>query len=148
MNDIIAQGEHIPFSLIERNPALSVIPVTVSFSYSDRDSITAVLDAVPAPETSASGYFVGGQKLQNNVTITATARQSDGQSRSAKYIFDVVPPAVETSSLALHIGKPVLPADAPIAPRPAFTTLRDPAPVVLYNDHYPNVAPHNARAVL
>jgi hypothetical protein len=148
MNDTIAQGEHIPFSLIERNPALSVIPVTVSFSYSAPESISAVVDAVAAPGTSASGYFVGGTKLQSGVTVTATARQADGQTRTTSYVFDVVPAVAQTSSLALHIGKPVLPADAPMAPRPAFAAPRDAVPASRYNDHYPNVEPHNARAVV
>jgi hypothetical protein len=141
MNYQIAQNEHIPFSLFERNPAFSKIPATVIVVSSDPASVSVVLDATPAPDTNASGYFLGGAKIQNGVMVTATVRQADGQTRSNTYTFDVVAEVPQTSSLAFQLGRPVLPADAPIAPRPAFRQANQ--PIGAYDDRYPNVAPHN-----
>jgi len=87
------------------NPALPSPGDVISVTSSDTASATIVPDATPVAGSIASGFVVGGKKVQTGVVITASVTHSDGTSLSVTDTIDVV--GGVASSLSLGLGAPV-----------------------------------------
>jgi hypothetical protein len=109
MNFPLGDTQKVPYSLTEldadTNPTAGDPSDTVTIVSADTDSATIVPDATPAPGTVASGFIVGGKKLQTGVAITATVTRKDGSVLTATDLIDIVPGAA--SSISLGLGAPV-----------------------------------------
>ena len=105
----LGDTEKTPYALTEldadSNPATPDPADVISIVSSDPASATVVPDATPAAGSVASGFIVGGTKLQTGVTITATVTHADGTSLSVVDTIDVV--GGKASSLSLGLGAPV-----------------------------------------
>jgi hypothetical protein len=89
----------------DSNPALPQPGDAVSVTSSDTASATIVPDATPVDGSIASGFVVGGKKVQTGVVITASVVHTDGTSLSVTDTIDVV--GGVASSLSLGLGAPV-----------------------------------------
>lgn len=109
MNPQLGDTEKVPYALTEldadSNPATPKSDDTITITSSDTDSATVVPDATPVAGSVASGFILGGKKLQTGVTITATVAHSDGTSLTVTDTIDIVGGAA--SSLSLGLGAPV-----------------------------------------
>jgi hypothetical protein len=105
----LADVQKVPYTLTELdadgNPASPQPGDAVSIVSSDTASATIVPDAAPAAGSVASGFILGGKKLQTGVTVTATVAHADGSKLSVTDTIDVVAGAASTISLGL--GAPV-----------------------------------------
>jgi hypothetical protein len=106
----LGDTEKVPYSLIEldadSNPATPEPGDTITIVSSDTASLAVVPDPTPAAGTVASGFLVGGSKLQTGVTVTATVSHADGSpSLSVVDTIDIV--GGKASSLSLGLGAPV-----------------------------------------
>ncbi len=105
----LGDTEKAPYALTEldadSNPATPQPGDVVSITSSDPASATIVPDATPATGSVASGFVVGGAKVQVGVVLTATVTHSDGTSLSVTDTIDVV--GGKASSLSLGLGAPV-----------------------------------------
>jgi len=73
---------------------------------SDTTSATIVPDSVPAAGSVASGFVVGGKKVQVGVSITAAITHADGSlGLSVVDLIDIV--GGTASSISLGFGAPV-----------------------------------------
>ena len=92
----------------DSNPASLQPGDSVSVVSSDTASASIVPDATPAVGSVASGFIVGGKKLQVGVSITATVNQavpSVPPLAPAVDLIDIVGGAA--SSISLGLGAPV-----------------------------------------
>lgn len=105
----LGDTEKVPYALTEldadSNPAVPQATDVIAIASSDTDSATVVPDATPAAGSVASGFVVGGKKLQTGVTVTATVTHADGTSLTITDTIDIVGGAA--SSLSLGLGAPV-----------------------------------------
>src|SRR5438128_5291442 len=94
MNLQLADTQKVPFKLIELdgdlNPAEGAPTDRVTVLSSDPASATVALDPTPAAGSVASGFVLGGKKLQNGVVITATVTHADGTNFSATGVLDII----------------------------------------------------------
>lgn len=69
----------------------------------DTASVSVVLDPSPAPGTLASGFLVGGSKLQAGVAVTATPSHADGTpvAPPSTILIDVVASAAVSAGFTL-----------------------------------------------
>jgi len=93
----------------DSNPAVLDPTDTVTVVSSDVASMTVVPDATPAAGSVASGFVLGGAKLQVGVTLTATV--TPGPTSITKAItgvdlIDIV--GGVANSLSIGLGAPVL----------------------------------------
>jgi hypothetical protein len=90
----------------DSNPANLLPGDTVSVFSSDTTSATIVPDSVPAAGSVASGFVVGGKKVQVGVSITAAITHADGSlGLSVVDLIDIV--GGTASSISLGFGAPV-----------------------------------------
>lgn len=105
----LGDTQKAPYTLIEldadANPATPGSADVISIVSSDTASATVVPDATPVAGSVASGFIVGGAKLQTGVVITATVTHADGTSLSVADTIDIV--GGKASSLSLGLGAPV-----------------------------------------
>lgn len=105
----LGDTEKVAYALTEldadSNPATANPADTISITSSDTASVSVVPDATAAAGSVASGFLVGGSKLQVGVAINATVTHPDGTSLSVVDLIDVVGGAA--SSLSLGLGAPV-----------------------------------------
>jgi hypothetical protein len=105
----LGDTEKAPYTLTEldadSNPATPQDGDVITVVSSDTASATVVPDATPIAGSIASGFVVGGKKLQTGVTITATVTHTDGTSLSVVDTIDIV--GGKASSLSLGLGAPV-----------------------------------------
>lgn len=105
----LGDTEKAPFALTEldadSNPTQGKADDVITVTSSDTDSATVVMDATPAEGTVASGWVIGGKKVQSGVTINATVTHADGTTLSVVDVIDIVPGAAV--SLSLGLGAPV-----------------------------------------
>jgi hypothetical protein len=105
----LGDTEKVSYALTEldadSNPASAQPGDTVAIVSSDTASATVVPDAAPVAGSVASGFIVGGKKLQTGVTITATVTHADGTSLTVADTIDIV--GGKASSLSLGLGAPV-----------------------------------------
>lgn len=111
-NPALGDTEKMSYAVSEldadSNPATPQPGDVVQVVSSDTDSATIVPDATPQAGFIASGFIVGGRKVQQGVTITFTPLRADGQT-------PIGPPVVDTidvvggaaSSIAVSLGTPV-----------------------------------------
>ena len=114
-NFSLGDTEKVPYALTEldadSNPASLSPGDTITVVSSDTDSLTVVPDSVPVDGSVASGFLVGGKKLQLGVTVTATVAHAaagdgtPGTSLTVTDLIDVV--GGVASSLSLGLGAPV-----------------------------------------
>jgi hypothetical protein len=105
----LGDTEKAPYALTEldadSNPATPDPADVISITSSDTASATVVPDPTPADGSIASGFIVGGTKVQKGVVISATVTHADGTSLSVTDTIDVV--GGKASSLSLGLGAPV-----------------------------------------
>jgi hypothetical protein len=105
----LGDTEKVAYSLIEldadSNPASPQAGDTITIATSDPASLTSVPDVVPVAGSVASGFLLGGKKLQVGVTVTATVTHADGTSLTVTDAIDIV--GGQASSLSLGLGAPV-----------------------------------------
>jgi hypothetical protein len=105
----LGDTEKAPYALTEldadSNPATADPADVISVTSSDTASATIVPDATPAAGSIASGFVVGGKKVQAGVVISASVTHTDGTSLSVTDTIDVV--GGKASSLSLGLGAPV-----------------------------------------
>ena len=105
----LGDTEKAPYTLTEldadSNPANPQAGDVISVVSSDTASATIVPDATPSAGSIASGFVLGGKKVQVGVTITATVTHTDGTSLSVVDTIDIV--GGKASSLSLGLGAPV-----------------------------------------
>lgn len=105
----LGDTEKAPYALTEldadSNPALPSPGDTIAITSSDTGSATVVPDPSPAAGSVASGFILGGAKLQTGVVITATVTHTDGTSLTVSDTIDIV--GGVASSLSLGLGAPV-----------------------------------------
>jgi hypothetical protein len=105
----LGDQQKVSYSLAELdkdgNPAVVQAGDTVVIVSSDTESIAVVPDATPAPGTAASGFLVGGKKLQTGVKVTATITHTDGTTLTVEDDIDVV--GGPATSISLGLGSPV-----------------------------------------
>ncbi len=105
----LGDTEKVPYALTEldadSNPATPQATDTISIVSSDTTSITVVPDATPVAGSVASGFLVGGTKLQTGVNVTATVTHADGTSLTVSDLIDIV--GGTASSISLGLGAPV-----------------------------------------
>lgn len=107
----LGDTEKVPYALTEldadSNPATVAAGDVITIVSSDTASIAVVPDATPAAGSVASGFLVGGAKLQVGVSITATVTHAAAGSTplTVTDLIDVV--GGTASSLALGLGAPV-----------------------------------------
>ncbi len=105
----LGDTEKAPYALTEldadSNPASPSPGDVITITSSDTASATVVPDATPTAGSIASGFVVGGKKVQVGVTITATVTHTDGTMLSVTDTIDVV--GGVASSLSLGFGAPV-----------------------------------------
>jgi len=105
----LGDTEKVPYALTEldadSNPATPKSDDTITIVSSDTDSATVVPDETPVAGSVASGFIVGGKKVQAGVSITATVTHADGTSLTVTDLIDVVGGAA--SSISLGLGAPV-----------------------------------------
>lgn len=109
-NPQIGDTEKAPYTLVEldadSNPALPSAGDVISITSSDTDSATIVPDATPVAGSVASGFVVGGKKLQVGVVITASVTHADGTTLGpVTDTIDIV--GGVASSLSFGLGAPV-----------------------------------------
>jgi hypothetical protein len=108
-NFALGDTEKAPYTLVEldadSNPAMPKAGDVISVVSSDTASATIVPDATPVAGSVASGFVVGGKKLQTGVIITATVTHTDGTSLNTTDTIDIVGGAA--SSLSFGLGAPV-----------------------------------------
>jgi len=108
-NPQLGDTEKVPYSLTEldgaSNPASPSPGDVISITSSDTASATVVPDATPVAGSIASGFIVGGKKLQVGVILTATVTHTDGTKLSVTDTIDIV--GGVASSLSLGLGAPV-----------------------------------------
>ncbi len=105
----LGDTEKVAYTLTEldadQNPANAQPGDVLTVTSSDTDSITVVPDDTPVAGSVASGFLLGGRKLQTGVQVTATVTHTDGTSLTVTDLIDVVAGAATTLSLGL--GAPV-----------------------------------------
>jgi hypothetical protein len=105
----LGDTEKAPYALTEldadSNPATPAAGDVINITSSDVGSATVVPDATPSAGSIASGFVVGGKKLQTGVVISASVTHTDGTSLSVSDTIDVV--GGKASSLSLGLGAPV-----------------------------------------
>ena len=105
----LGDTEKVPYALTEldadSNPATADPSDVISVTSSDTASATVVADATPVAGSVASGFILGGAKLQTGVTITATVTHTDGSSLTVSDLIDIV--GGKASSISLGLGAPV-----------------------------------------
>ncbi len=105
----LGDTEKAPYALTEldadSNPATANPADVISITSSDTASATIVPDATPAAGSVASGFVLGGSKLQTGVVITATVTHPDGTALTVADTIDIVGGAA--SSISLGLGAPV-----------------------------------------
>jgi len=105
----LGDTEKVSYALTEldadSNPATPAPGDTITVVSSDTASATVVPDATPAAGSVASGFILGGTKLQTGVTITATVTHTDGTTLSVVDTIDIV--GGKASSISLGLGAPV-----------------------------------------
>lgn len=81
---------------------------TATIVSSDTASLTVVLDATPAQGSLASGFFVGGSKIQTGVVVTGTASHTDGTpvAPPTTITFDIVAGAAVSAGFSLGTAVP------------------------------------------
>lgn len=101
--------EKVAYALTEldadSNPATADPADVISITSSDTASATVVPDASATAGSVASGFILGGSKLQTGVVITATVTHSDGTSLTVSDTLDIV--GGKASSISLGLGAPV-----------------------------------------
>lgn len=106
----LGDTEKVSYALTEldadSNPASAQPGDVVSISSSDIASATIVPDATPAAGSVASGFILGGKKLQVGVSITATVTHAaGGPSLTVTDLIDIV--GGSAASISLGLGAPV-----------------------------------------
>jgi hypothetical protein len=107
----LGDTEKAPYTVVvldgASNPATLQPGDTVTVTSQDVASVTVVPDATPVAGSVASGFIVGGKKVQPNVVITATATlaASENPLPPATAMVDVV--GGVASSISLGFGAPV-----------------------------------------
>ncbi len=105
----LADTQKVAYALTEldadNNAATPQPGDVIAVTSSDTDSATVVPDDTPVAGSVASGFVLGGKKLQTGVTITATVTHADGTSLTASDVIDIV--GGVASSLSLGLGAPV-----------------------------------------
>ena len=106
----LGDTEKAPYALTaldaDSNPATLAAGDVVTVVSSDVASATVVPDATPAAGSLASGFILGGKKLQVGVTITASANKADGTlDLTVVDLIDIV--GGVATSLSLGLGAPV-----------------------------------------
>lgn len=105
----LGDSQKVAYALTELdaagNPASAQPGDNVNIVASDTDSLSVVPDPTPAAGSVASGFLVGGKKLQTGVTVTATVTHTDGTSLTVTDAIDIV--GGVASSLSLGLGAPV-----------------------------------------
>ena len=105
----LGDTEKVSYALTEldaaSNPAAANPSDVITVVSSDVASLTVVPDATPVAGSVASGFLVGGSKLQIGVTVMATATHTDGTTLSVTDTLDIV--GGVASSLSLGLGAPV-----------------------------------------
>lgn len=106
----LGDTEKAPFTLTEldgaSNPATPQPGDVVSVVSADTDSATVVMDPTPVAGSVASGWVVGGKKLQTDVQITASVSHTDGSpALTVTDLIDIV--GGKASSISLGLGAPV-----------------------------------------
>lgn len=109
-NPQIGDSEKASYALVEldalSNPATPKASDVITITSSDTDSATIVPDATPVAGSVASGFVVGGKKVQTGVVITATVDHGDGTpALTVSDTIDIV--GGTASSLSLGLGAPV-----------------------------------------
>lgn len=110
MNTQLGDTQKVPYTLTaldaDGNPASLAAGDVVVVSSSDTASATVVPDATPAAGSLASGFILGGKKLQVGVVITAAANKADGSvDLTVTDTIDIV--AGAASALSFGLGAPV-----------------------------------------
>ena len=94
----LGDSEKAPYTVTEldadSNPATAESGDVITVTSSDTASATIVPDATPVAGSMASGFVVGGSKLQLNVVLTATVTHADGS-----------PPLTVTDTIDIIGGK-------------------------------------------
>jgi hypothetical protein len=105
----LGDTEKAPYALTEldadSNPATPATGDVITITSSDSASATVVPDATPAAGSIASGFIVGGKKVQTGVVIAAAVTHADGTVLTVSDTIDVV--GGKASSLSLGLGAPV-----------------------------------------
>lgn len=111
-NTQLGDSQKIPYSYFLNDKDSNLVPLaagqTVSVVSSDTASATVVPDATPAAGSTASGFILGGAKLQAGVTVTFSALDVDGTTKLVDDVvdtFDVVVGKAVTAAVTL--GTPV-----------------------------------------
>jgi hypothetical protein len=109
-NTQLGDTEKAPYTLVEldadSNPASPDPGDVIVITSSDPLSATIVPDATPVAGSVASGFVVGGKKLQAGVVITAALTHADGtQLPTVTDTIDVV--GGKASSISFALGPPV-----------------------------------------
>lgn len=109
MNFQLGDTQKVAFSITELdadgNPTSGAAGDSITVSSSDTDSITVVMDETPIAGSQASGFLVGGKKVQEGVVVTAVVTHADGTSLSAADVIDVI--AGAAASLSIGLGAPI-----------------------------------------
>ena len=110
MNFQLGDTEKVAYALteldVDSNPATPEAGDVITVTSSDTASITVVPDATPAAGSVASGFLVGGKKIQQGVQITASVTHADGSPfLTVTDLIDLV--GGVASSLSLGLGAPV-----------------------------------------
>ena len=106
----LGDSEKVSYALTaldaQSNPATLAVGDTITITSSDTASATIVPDATPVAGSLASGFIVGGKKVQVGVVITASANKADGSlDLTVTDTIDIV--GGTASSLSLGLGAPV-----------------------------------------
>ena len=107
----LGDTEKVPYALTEldadSNPATPQAGDVITIVSSDTASITVVPDATPVAGSVASGFLVGGSKLQTGVQVTATVTHAAPGSTplTVTDLIDVV--GGTASSISIGLGAPV-----------------------------------------
>lgn len=109
-NTQLTDNFKVPYTLVETdadgNPATPAPGDTATVTSADTDSITVVPDETPVDGTVASGFLLGGKKLQVGVSVTALVTHTDGTTLGPVVdLIDVVGGAAST--LAFGLGAPI-----------------------------------------
>jgi hypothetical protein len=111
-NPQLGDTEKVPYAIAlldgDSNPAVLDPTDTISVASADTASISVVPDAVPSAGNIASGFLVGGAKLQTGVAVTATLTPGAASKTKALTVTDLIDvvggPA---ASMAFNLGTPV-----------------------------------------
>jgi hypothetical protein len=122
-NTQLGDTEQVAYYLSEldadSNPATPQPGDVITFVSSDTDSITIVPDATPQAGSVASGFLVGGKRVQVGVTVTATVTHLTGAPLTVVDTIDVV--GGSANSITLGLGTPTAQAPPPPAGGPPTT---------------------------